>query len=211
MIGIFGHPITTLHWLIESLNKYLFGISGSTNIKKSLGAFFSSLLMVIIVVLIFYIDNAPIAVGLAMFFVTFFTQFSIADNCQTFMKRHLVSAIISASLSGATALSNWLINEKAIPFVLICIILCHAIIDIIFPYVTTHQKYVFVHGKIISYTFLTKYAHYITNFLTGPAYISISLIKYKVYPVAGAIIILHGLRLSQTLPCLLYTSPSPRD
>lgn len=206
MIGIFGHPVTTIHWLIESLNKYLFGISGSTNIKKSFGAFMSSLVMVVIVDLVLTFKNPPITVCLSMFFVTFFTQFSIADNCQTFMKRHLVSALISACLSGATAFSNWLINEKAIHFVLICIILCHAVIDLIFPYVTTHQQYVIFHGRILSYAFLTKYAHYITNFVTGPAYISISLIKYPIEPYIASTIILHGLRISQTLPHIFCVS-----
>ena len=200
MIGIFGNPITTIHWLIESLNKYLFGICGEINMKKSMTNFLSSAIMVLIVSFILNLGNQSLTIGISVLFVTFFTQFSIADNCQTFMKKHLVTALVAATISGSTSLLNWLIAENAMPFIYTAIVICHAVIDFFFPYLTTHQTYLFFYGRVLNIKTLSKYAHYITNFVTAPAFISFSLNKNKITPILGAIIILHGLRIAQTMP-----------
>lgn len=212
LIGFMGHPITTLHWLLEAVNKYFFGISGSPSFKKAAIDFLTSTLIVFAVSLFMLIGNQPITVGVSILVVTFFTQFSISDNCQTFMKKHLVTAIISAVVSASTSLLNWVINDTIMNILLIVIAIIHFVIDVLFPYFTTHQRYFFLYGRMIPVNFLTKYCHFITNFITAPSFISFALVNDKklfetvnskeIFAAFSAILILHGLRIAQTLPHL---------
>ena len=214
-VGVIGHPITTLHWILETVNKYLFGISGSPSFKKAALDFLWSALISFAVSIFMLIGNHPITVGISILVVTFFIQFSVADNCQTFMKKHLVKAIISAAVSASTALLNWVVNETIMNIVLNSIAIVHFVIDVMLPYLSTHQTYGIFYGRIIQVNFLTKYCHFITNFVTAPAFISFALINdKKLYETVdnrffapfAAILILHGLRISQTLPHLFCLS-----
>ncbi|OHT02061.1 hypothetical protein TRFO_30941 [Tritrichomonas foetus] len=209
-VGLMGHPITTLHWLLETINKYIFGINGSPSFRKAALDFLWSALLVLGVSIFMLIGNHPITVGIAILVVTFFTQFSIADNCQTFMKKHLVTAVIAAAVSASTSLLNWVINDTFMNLVLNIIAIVHFVIDVLFPYMTTHQMYGVIYGRLIPVNFLTKYCHFITNFVTAPAFISFALINDKklfetvnnryFFAPFSAILILHGLRIAQTLP-----------
>lgn len=216
LIGFMGHPITTLHWLLETVNKYFFGISGSPSFKKAAIDFLNSTCIVVAVSLFMLIGNQPITVGVSILVVTFFTQFSISDNCQTFMKKHLVTAIICAVVSASTSLLNWVINDSIMNILLIVIAIIHCVIDVLFPYFTTHQRYFFWYGRMIPVNFLTKYCHFITNFITAPSFISFALVNDKksyetvnnkeIFATFSAILILHGLRMAQTLPHLFCMS-----
>ena len=201
LFGLLGHSVTTLHWMVETTNKYLFGISGSSSFKKSVMDFLWSGLIVVAISVFMLIGNHPVTVGVSILVVTFFIQFSISDNCQTFMKKHLVTAIVASAISGATALLNWVIKDNIMWILLYVIAFIHFIIDILFPYMSTHQSYFFFYGRIIPINFLTRYTHFITNFVTAPAFISFAIVQDDDFQtIVSALVIFHGLRVAQTLP-----------
>lgn len=205
-IGMVGHPITTLHYILESVNKYVFGLSGSSSFRKSIVDFLWSGCITVAVTLFLFIGENPITIGIAMLAVTFFLQFSIADNCHTFMRKHLVTAIVASIISGSTSLLNLVIQPLALRFVLLSIVICHLVIDIVLPYITTHESYFLFYGRILSFSFITKYTRYITNFVTAPAFISFALIRAPIYQPFAAMLIVHGLRIAQTIPDLFSFS-----
>lgn len=201
LVGLLGHSVTTLHWMLETTNKYLFGLSGSSSFKKCVVDFMWSGLIVVAISVFMLIGNHPITVGVSILVVTFFIQFSISDNCQTFMRKHLVTAILASAVSGATALLNWVMKDNIMSILLYAISFVHVIIDILFPYMSTHQSYFFFYGRIIPINCLTRYTHFITNFVTAPAFISFAIVQDDNFQtVVSAIVIFHGLRVAQTLP-----------
>lgn len=216
LVGLMGHPITSLHFIVETVNKYLFGISGSPSFKKAAIDFLWSLLMVIFVALFMLIGNHPVTVGVSILVVTFFIQFSIADNCQTFMKKHLLTAIIAAVVSASTSLINWVITDTIMKFLMNGIVIVNFVFDVAFPYLTTHQNYIFVYGRMIPMDFFIKYWHFITNFITAPSFISCALVNDKklyetvnnrtLFAFFSALLILNGLRIAQTLPHIFCMS-----
>ena len=200
LFGLFGHPITTLHWGIESLNKYLFGISGSNSFFNSIGNFIWFFIVVLFVSSFLSVGNNPISVGASITIVTFITYFFNSLNCQEFMKNELFTAIGTSTLSGVTSLLNWIIEPNALYFFFYLIIFFNFTIHIIIPYITSHELYFIFYGRVTIFSYLYDYFHYTTQYITTPAFLSLILVKYPLSSFFSSLLIVHSLRISQTLP-----------
>jgi len=206
LFGVYGHPITTLHWILETVNKYLYGISGSSSFSNTVSGFMWSSLLMIFISTFMSIGSNPITIGVSILVVTFCSHLTSSDSCQSFMKSHLFTAIGTSTLAGSTSLLNWIIAPQSLEFILYCIIIFHFVFDVSLPYLTTHEHYFLFHGRALNLPHFASYSKYITSFITAPAFIAISLYNHSLPEPLGTLLIIQSLRLVQTIPHLFAYS-----
>jgi hypothetical protein len=198
LMGFIGHPVTSLHWLIEALNKYLFGMCGSPSLLVATVTFFTSAAYIGILFGIFAADDyQDSSLCVSVVFTSFFSQFSLADINVARLKSVFLKRLIAPILASLATLGLLLTGHgyTAVPIV---IVVLHIFFDFLIPLFRTHQKYFFVHGKICNPPAWLIFVRHLSRRISVP-FLLIFVIADDCFWVAP-LMILISLRLSESEP-----------
>lgn len=95
MLGIIGLPLTFINWVLEVINRYVFGLSGGSYIGLTLAQFFRSLIISgLNSFLMTYFDNIWM-LPVAIFIATFFLLIPLVTDIRPYGKEVLLAFILS--------------------------------------------------------------------------------------------------------------------
>ena len=151
LIGVFGHPVTTLHACIESLNMYAFGVAGSSCFLEALKDLVISVVHGVVMGTLFYFDKNPGKIPSSLFavmYATFFVQFSSCDFSWKRLKSVILWRFLALFMS---AIGGMAVLAKTDMFSLISysLFVIHFVFDVVIPYGQVFSRYLFVfYGKL---------------------------------------------------------------
>lgn len=199
-IGFIGHPITSIHYLLEVINKYLFGIAGSSSLYRSLVSFASYFFHFTLSSLLLKFKNSYGTNLLMIIYFSFVVQFCFEDFSKNRFFNVLLFRLLRTVISTISALSSYFIHIKELKIVPIMITIIHFFIDIVFPYISTHQSYLFLHGRLIqphkSISLITNYSRCVFV----PFFLSYLILNYPIHCTLTSLIIIQSLNISQSVP-----------
>ena len=207
--GMIGHPITFIHYTLEVINKYAYGISGSSSLlKAAISSGLFSILYVLSAFLLYYFNNSFFVILSIITGISFVIQFSFEDftrhrinPCRTITNIFFIRLIRTLITALSSSLARFLLL-KQMNVIPISITICHVIIDIVIPYITSHQSYFIFHGKILEsnkyFIFLRKWISY----ATVPFYLSYILENYSLHYILSSLLIINALNTVHSVPHL---------
>jgi hypothetical protein len=142
--GFVGYPVTLLHWLLEVINKYAFGLQGSASLLAAFVNFAMSGLCCLVIGLVFGFGGfRALSTFVVVVFAAFAAQWTMSDFPRlraVALKRLIAPGIAAVGCVGLTVPSQIFPNILA---------LLHLGLDFAIPMCQTHQKYFIVHGKFL--------------------------------------------------------------
>lgn len=205
-VGYIGQPITTIHWIMESINKYIFATAGSSSLIRCLIDCIVSLAILSINVLIIIAHDGPSVKIFAVFNISFLIQFCYEDFSIIRLKKVLLRRAFISIASAIFSLIAYFAVQKLDVFYNYAICILHLTLDIIIPYLLSYEKYWIFHGRVITPNRYVDMVRQYYRFITVPFYISYIIFHFEAHPVIEILLILQSFRFSNTLPFLFAYS-----
>ncbi|OHT17694.1 hypothetical protein TRFO_01003 [Tritrichomonas foetus] len=201
-VGFIGHPLITFHYFIEVVSKYIFGLAGSASFFGSLIELSLSIVHFFISFGILKISSNFVSITVMIIYVSFFVQFCYEDilSKRIIKPMLILSRFIKAMISGVAALLAYFIHIKQFKIIPITMTTFHIIIDLILPYITSHQSYFLLHGKLMdtnkTFNLIRKYFGHVTV----PFFLSYLLQNYPLDNILSPLLVIQCLNISQSVP-----------
>ena len=145
LIGIIGHPVSFVHWVLETINMYCFGVCGSPSLIDAVFDLLFNSVHAVIAYLFLKIKNYSAAICLMLIYLTIAAQldyYSITHLTKKIITKFfafIVSAVIGALIGALTASESIYIFAPIVMFIL----------TVALPYMCAYSQYVMFHGKIL--------------------------------------------------------------
>ena len=198
-IGFIGHPITSIHYFLEVINKYIYGIAGSSSLYRSLISFASYFLHFTLSSLLLKYKNSYSASLTSIVYFSFITQFCFEDFSKSRFLTVLLTRLLRTLIAAISATLSYFIHIKELKIIPMMITIIHFFIDIVLPYISTHQSYFLLHGRLIqlhkSFFLIRNWSHYI--FVSF--YLSFLILNYPLHCTLTSLLIIQSFNISQSV------------
>jgi hypothetical protein len=199
--GLFWHPVTSLHWFIDTINRYAFGFCGSPSLLRAAIDFLCSAVhyALILVLFKFTAEDGRLAAVISLVYTALVIRFSAADYSFTPIKRVVKLKLTPTILSAAGALGLLTSGWSATPVVSVFFGV-HFTIDVVLPYIQTHQRYFLLAGRLLEPNSIAAMVPTWSRQVLVPFFLVFLIVNFSLGVYLKPLLILMGMRLSHCEP-----------
>ena len=196
LFGLIGHPVSFVHWVLETVNMYCFGVCGSPSLIIAAFDLFFNTAHAVIAYFILRIENYNTALCLMLVYLTIAAQLDYYSI--THLTRKTIAkffAFIASAVIGAL-IGVFTVNETVYIFAPIIIF----ILTVALPYMCSYSQYIIFHGKILDLSAFVANTAPIVSFAFTIMYLTTANTSFRTdYCVLPSFCLI---RLSMSVPSL---------
>jgi len=201
--SMIGHPISFIHWVLELNLKFIFGINGSSGLLSACVELTRCFCLIII-----YTKNIGGEYGKYMVaFVVFCVSFPLHIRyVKSTNIRFFILKLFSIFSSSILALIPQYIKIKSKNTVISIVMVCSLFFDLIIPYISSNQMYIFLHFRLMPPFSIIKWLRYFSRSMCIPFFLH-AIIEQGVLPNwLTAVIIIYTIQKAYSEPHIFSIS-----